>query len=92
MAHLESRVSCLQNKNQQRREDVVPSGAAGLYGYCEDGLFLPTSPSQALARQLSQRESRERSGKALASPFGRGVTAGDGEGEAVRECETERVI
>ena len=43
--------------------------------------FLPTSPSQALARQLSQRESRERSGKGLASPFGRGVTAGDGEGE-----------
>ena len=45
MAHLESGVSCLQNKNQQRREDVVPSGAAGLYGYCEDGYFytLPQS-------------------------------------------------
>ena len=50
-------------------------------GIVRMAIFLPASPSQALTRQLSQRESRERSGKALASPFGRGVTAGDGEGE-----------
>ena len=42
----------------------------------ESNLALSGAP-----RQLSQRESQERGGEALASPSGRGVTEGDGEGE-----------
>ena len=37
-------------------------------------------PLRPLRVQLSQRESQGRNGQVLASPFGRGVTEGDGEG------------
>ena len=55
------------------------------------------SPSQPRsARQLSQRESPWHGGKvssfARASPFGRGVTAGDGEGEDAYEGQAVFVL
>ena len=53
-----------------------------------DALLANGETSQSAARPLSQGESQECGGEAPASPSGRGVTEGDGEGEPPKEGGT----
>ena len=53
-----------------------------------DALLANDLARSGAARPLSQGESQERGGKAPASPSGRGVTEGDGEGEPPKEGGT----
>ena len=53
-----------------------------------DALLANEPALSGAGRPLSQGESQERGGKAPASPSGRGVTEGDGEGEPPKEGGT----